>query len=154
MNSVEKGRVAEARVLSELVSSGHEVFVPAFGNARCDLVYLDRSGLPRRVEVKYAARIRASGSVEVHLRQIRANRSQMKVGKFQARNSDILAVYAAPFDAVAFVTATYVEGKSTIHLAAHQCGQGIDHPIGDGTPLEPGRACEGLGGSTPSLSAS
>lgn len=117
MNSVEKGRVAEAKVVARLAEMGLDVFVPVFGNAFCDLVTLDPvTGYPCRIEVKYTSRVLDSGAVEVALRQVRPNRSGNTVKKFDASKSDLLAVYAFPFDGVAFISSATLDGRSSISL--------------------------------------
>jgi hypothetical protein len=111
--SVDKGRVAEAKVVAELVAQSVEVYLPTFGNGVCDLIALcDRQLL--RVETKYTARLR--GGYEVSLRSIRANRSQMVVRKFAAANSDVLAVYIEPADRVAFLPSAPLDGRVAITL--------------------------------------
>lgn len=140
METIFKGRIAEAKVVAELVSDHYEVFVPAFGNAKCDLIVLDAEQKTARIEVKYSSRKRASGAYEVGLRQVRANKANLTTKKFNKANSDFLAVYNPELDSVAFVSSSFVDGKSTIHLHPEQFGKGMGNPIGDGIPLEPERA--------------
>ena len=111
--SVGKGRLAEAKVVAELVAQGVEVYLPIFGNGLCDLIAICDGGLIR-VETKYSAILQ--GGYVAHLRQIRANRSQMLVKHFSAANSDVLAVYVAPLDRVAFLPSALLDGRSAITL--------------------------------------
>ncbi|HEV2355582.1 MAG TPA: group I intron-associated PD-(D/E)XK endonuclease [Puia sp.] len=114
MDSVQKGRLAEARVTVDLLNQGAEVFIPAFGNAKCDLVavYQDQA---MKIEVKHASRYRY-GSYEVSLRQIRPNRSKMITKLFNAGNSDILAVYIGPLDRVVFLLSSGFHGRTSVNL--------------------------------------
>lgn len=48
------GAVSEAMVKGYLGSQGFEVFAPEQGHTRADLVYLDRSGKPVKVQIKTA----------------------------------------------------------------------------------------------------
>lgn len=112
--SVGKGRAAEAKVVAELVAQGIEVYLPTFGNGICDLVALS-DGVLLRVETKYSGHLRAGG-YQVSLRQVRANRSQMIVKKFNAANSDVLAVYVAPLDRVTFLPSAKLDGRTSLTL--------------------------------------
>lgn len=117
MNSIEKGRLAEAKVASELVQQGMEVFVPAFGNAKCDLIALDSEGAALRIEVKYCnAHSNRGESWEVHLRQVRHNSSVTTVKKFNSENSDMLAVYLAAVDKVMLFDAEALHGRSSLAI--------------------------------------
>ena len=121
-SSVGKGRLAEAKVVAELVVQGVEVYLPTFGNGACDLVALC-DGVLLRVETKYSATVRGGGYV-VSLRQVRANRSHMLVKHFTAANSDVLAVYIGPADRVAFLPSARLDGRNSLtlresHLAAY-----------------------------------
>jgi hypothetical protein len=111
--SVGKGRVAEAKVVAELVAQGVEVYLPTFGNGICDLIALC-DGVLIKVETKYTARLRVG--YEVSLRQVRANRAQMTVKKFNAANSDVLAVYVSPIGRVAFLPAAPLDGRVSVTL--------------------------------------
>lgn len=111
--SVGKGRVAEAKVVAELVDQGVEVYLPTFGNGACDLVALC-DGMLFKVETKYTTRLRVG--YEVSLRQVRANRAQTTVKKFNAANSDVLAVYVAPVDRVAFLPSAPLHDRVSVTL--------------------------------------
>lgn len=113
MNSVDKGRIAEAKVVASLVAQGYEVYLPTFGNGLCDLI-TSKDGELQRVETKYVSRTRVPGSYEVSLRQVRANRAVMTVKKFSASNADVLAVYIAPLDAVVFLAAAPLDGRASV----------------------------------------
>lgn len=107
------GRIAEAKVAAVLVSQGLEVYLPVFGNGTCDLIAIGE-GRTTKVETKYVTGRR--GAYEVSLRQVRANRAEMLSKLFNSANSDVLAVYVAPLDRVAFLPSAPLHGRTTISL--------------------------------------
>ena len=109
--------MAEVKVASEMVQQGMEVFIPAFGNAKCDLIALNSEGVALRVEVKYCDAYSNRGkSWEVGLRQTRNNSSGTKNKKFNGKNSEKLAVYLAAVDKVMLFDSETLHGRSTLAI--------------------------------------
>ena len=114
MNTIEKGRLAEAKVVAQLVELGYEVYLPFGGNTSCDLIAL-RTGVLKRVEIKFTSDRTGPDSFEVSLRQIRPNRSGNKVKKFDATQADILAIFVVDTnDVILFEDTTSLHGRSSI----------------------------------------
>ncbi len=116
MESITKGRVAEAKVVTALVQQGWEVFLPPFGNATCDIVAIDNEGKIFKIEVKYTSRRASAFTWQVSLRQTRANRKEMISKKFNAGNSDILAIYIAAEDKIHFMETSSLDGRTSINI--------------------------------------
>lgn len=138
MNTVERGRIAAARVSASLVDQGWEIYLPAFDNGSCDLIAL-HDGLIQKVEIKYASRTVKSGSVEVSLRQTRHNMTGYRINHFDANLSDVLAVYFAPFDRIAFYSAAELDKRCSLtqsikEIEAH--ARIVKPKAGDGICLE------------------
>lgn len=139
MNSVAKGRVAEAQVVGVLVSEGWEVYLPTFGNGYCDLIAM-RPGHLLRVETKYVSTCTPAGSYEVSLRQVRANRSVTVVKKFNSDHSDVLAVYVAPINTVVFFRSSSLHGRNTVSVnQGHLQGGRSLLELAEGAGVEPTR---------------
>lgn len=118
LSTVQKGRIAEAATVLALVEQGYEPYVPTFGNGPCDMMTVV-NGRPVRIEVKYCARpVGAAGAYEVSLRQVRANRREMVVKKFNAGQCDVLAVYLAPAEIVLFFPAAVLHDRVSIRVRA------------------------------------
>lgn len=123
MNSIQKGRIAESQVSAALIQQGYDVFVPAFGNALCDLVAVS-SGEAVRIEVKYCGSLTKNDlSWQVQLRQTRANKAVTTCKKFNAENSDVLAVYLASVERVVFFSAAELHDKSGLYI---KCDADLD----------------------------
>lgn len=113
MDTVEKGRVAAAKVTLSLIEQGWEVYLPAFDNGSCDLVALQGNST-LKVEIKYASRQVKSGSIEVSLRQTRHNMTGYRINHFDASSSDFLAVYFAPLNKVAFYSSIDLDERCSL----------------------------------------
>ncbi len=113
MNTSEQGRVGEALVVAHMVGLGYDIYLPAFGNAPCDIVAM-RDGQMYRVECKSIAAKNKWGSYEAQLRRVRVNTTSTKIHHFDGKSSDILAVCILPEKRVILLDAIDYDGRSTV----------------------------------------
>lgn len=116
MSSVDQGRIGESATVAYFVREGYEVFLPMFGNASCDLIVV-KDGKISRVECKSTSVKTPSGKWIAQLRQVRPNRTGNTVKKFDANNSEFLAIYIVDEDRVVVLDSLVVHGNSTITVA-------------------------------------
>lgn len=116
MSSVDQGRVGESATVAYFVKEGYEVFLPMFGNASCDLIVV-KDGKISRVECKSTSVRTPSGKWIAQLRQVRSNKTSNNIKKFDANNSELLAIYIVDEDRVVVLDSLLVHGNSTVTVA-------------------------------------
>lgn len=114
MDTISKGRLAEAKTITSLVEQGFEVYTPTFGNGSCDLIACVPDGHLLRFETKYTASQRRAERWDVSLKQTRPNRTGVITKMFNANQCEVLSVYVAPLDRVLFFEATLLHGRNSM----------------------------------------
>ena len=114
-DSMDSGTVAELRVAADMARCGYEVFVPVGGKASCDLIGI-LDGTLQRFEVKSTSRSVNPCSWTVELRQKRPNRTSVTTKKFNATNSDILAIYIEPEDRVVYMQSSDMHDRTSVDV--------------------------------------
>lgn len=121
MNVNQKGTVGLIEVIRDLTKKGYECFTPMHDYSPVDLVVLNKSFQPIRLQVKYRETFR--GTIEVHFRSMVNGKS--KTIDFNA--IDGWAVYCPEVDSVVYVSKSEVdlskgsfsfrltEGKNTVN---------------------------------------
>lgn len=115
MDTLWKSRVGEAAVAQHLVESGHDIYMPTFGNARYDMV-TSKGTEVKTVQVKTSEKQVPSGAYEFQLRSVRPNRSNNRIVPFDAEGVDVLALYVMPTGKVVLLDAKDYHGRSTITI--------------------------------------
>lgn len=115
MDTVDQGRIGEAAIVSYFVQNGFDVFLPQFGNTACDLIVLKDNEVSR-VECKSTRSKTSSGKYEVQLRQTRNNKTSSNVKKFNADNSEILAIYIVPENKVIILDSKDYDGRTSVNV--------------------------------------
>lgn len=127
MDRTLKGRIAEARVLTWMVESGHSVYLPWDDNAEYDmLVIAEGSSEVSRVSIKYCDARHASGNWKVEMRNVsrRANNT-VAVKKFNKDACDFIAVYLPIEERVVVVEAD----KATENILTIPAKDAEDHRV-------------------------
>jgi hypothetical protein len=115
MTTIHTGRLGEAAIIAHFVEQGFDIYCPIFGNASCDLV-VGSGGRVFRVEVKTTAYERYPGKYEVQLKSVRHNTTETHIKKFDASNSDLLAIYIVPLKKVVILESEQYNGRTTVTL--------------------------------------
>jgi len=109
------GSLAEAKVIAKLIEHGFHVFVQFSGKGPFDLVvYKDERLL--RVQVKGTSCRTLHGAFPVLIKSVRSYRTGNVVHKFDPSQCDVLAVYVAPLDKVAFLQADEIVSRGQLNL--------------------------------------
>lgn len=94
------GGLAEFKVASELHKIGYYVYTQPSGKGPIDLIVLDESLIPLKVEVKGVSTLNKRGKLEVRIGSVRSNHTSHRVIKFNKDKADILGIYLEPLDKV------------------------------------------------------
>lgn len=115
MNTCLKGNIGEAKVMTQLIESGWEVFIPFSGHAPFDLigVHPETSQL-YRVSVKSCFKKNKDDAYGVRLSQVRMTVNGPKVSAFDNTSCDILACYLGGIDKICFVLSKDIDTKSIL----------------------------------------
>ncbi|OGC23945.1 hypothetical protein A2291_05530 [candidate division WOR-1 bacterium RIFOXYB2_FULL_42_35] len=105
----QKGCIAEAKVLSYLVSKGYKVFLPWGEDHRFDLL-CEVAGAYKRIQVKFVTP--KNGCLEVPLRSMN-NWSRIR---YSSQNVDIMAAFNPDNDKIYFIRLSEFPNMSTIKL--------------------------------------
>jgi PD-(D/E)XK endonuclease len=106
----EKGKIAESKVLSELIKQGFRVSLP-FGDYRYDLI-VEYEGSCHRVQVKYVGAPTKRSTIPVILHSItRSGRHRYGVDEI-----DCVIVYYEPHESFFVIPATDLKGKTALNL--------------------------------------
>lgn len=65
-NTCQKGNVTEAKVLARFVETGHLTFIPFGEGHKCDLIFINKSGALKKVQIK-KSRLSSFGSFMINL---------------------------------------------------------------------------------------
>lgn len=104
------GRIGEMAVVASFLREGWDVFTPAFGTTRCDLVVV-RGDEVRRVETKTTQNRRPSGKYEVNLMSFKGHGDRKK---FDGSKSDVLAVYVEPTGRLHLLDSKKFDGRRSV----------------------------------------
>ena len=100
MDTNQKGDIAEANVVAQLIEKGYTVSEPVNDHCRYDLV-VDNGEL-NRVQVKYAS-LREEGRIYVSIKSSNPNTSGSNQKYYNEDEVDAFAVYCSDTDAVYWV---------------------------------------------------
>ncbi len=117
MNTKERGDVAVGQAISFFMGSGNEVFLPVGDKRDFDLI-IEKDGVLKKVQVKYAGLYTASGVCKVGLRITGGNQSFGYSKKYNKDAFDLLFIYTAkgekyllPWEAITFRNELSIESK-------------------------------------------
>lgn len=105
MHTKDKGDVAEASVIANLVKQGYKVALPRGENLPFDLIAIRPDCSLIRIQVKYR-RIERNGTVSVKLASTWKNTNLTRVVNYDLNTLDYFAVYCPDVDAVAYIPAS------------------------------------------------
>jgi hypothetical protein len=107
--SKQKGAVAEAKVLSYLISKGYQVFVPWGEDHRFDLL-CEINGCFKRIQVKYVTPKNAG--IDVPLRSA----NNWSTIRYTPKNVDLIAAYNPENDKIYFIDLKDYPNIATLKL--------------------------------------
>src|SRR3712207_4673778 len=112
MNPNLRGVIAESAIAAEAAALGFDVYLPAFGSPRCDMV-LDVGGRFVRVQCKHAQH--RDGVVKVRARTCRRAAQGYVRGTYTADDVDVIAAYCADLQRCFAVPIKDFGGRGEIH---------------------------------------
>jgi hypothetical protein len=112
MSTTDMGRLAEAKVISQLVADGWYPFLDISGKCPVDIIAW-KDGETKRIQVKYTG-YQAYGSWTVQLKSVRPNRTKNTIHQFDNSQFEWLAVYIEPEDEVVFIEASTITAKNSL----------------------------------------
>lgn len=89
------------------------MFLPAFGNAECDILAM-KAGAVTRVEVKSTRTMANSGRYRVQLKSVRPNKTANITRAFDAARCDLLAICVVPTGRVHLLEAFKFDGQFSL----------------------------------------
>lgn len=116
-----KGRLAEAKVVTYLLESGYEVYLPFSDNSKYDVLAI-KDGAVKRISTKFTSVKKQSGSWVVEMRQIYRGKNIINIDKFDNTKCDLIAVYIGPIDKVVLVDAQKSTARG-LHITKELTGE-------------------------------
>jgi len=115
MHTKDKGDIAEASVIADLVKQGYKVALPIGENLPFDLIAIRQDYSLVRIQVKYR-KIERSGTVNVKLASTWKNSRLTRVIDYDPATLDYFAIYCPDVDAVAYVPISEVSTQRHFSL--------------------------------------
>ena len=115
MHTKDKGDIAEASVIADLVKQGYKVALPIGESLPFDLIAIRPDCSLIRIQVKYR-KIERSGTVSVKLVSIWKNSSLTRVVDYDLATLDYFAVYCPDVDAIAYVPVSELSTRRNFSL--------------------------------------
>ena len=115
MHSKDKGDIAEASVIADLVKRGYKVALPMGENLPFDLIAIRPDFSLVRVQVKYR-KMNTKGTVDIKLASIWKNSSVTRVVDYDLKALDYFAIYCPERDAVAYISVAELAASRNFSL--------------------------------------
>ena len=112
MNVNEKGNIGLIKVIADLYSKGYHCFTPFDDHCAVDLIALDKSGKPYRIQVKYRSFDVKRKHYEVAARSV-INGKRIPIDRSLI---DGWAVYLSNDDKVVYLPVEMMDGKGCHHI--------------------------------------
>ena len=105
----DKGSIAEASVIANLVKQGHGVALPIGENLPFDLIAIRRDLSLVRIQVKYRSQTK-DGNLMIKLASTWKNSNVTRVVNYDLNAIDYFAIYCPEIDAVAYIPTSELGG--------------------------------------------
>lgn len=112
MNVNEKGNIGLIKVMSDLYSKEYHCFTPFDDHSPVDLIVLDKSGITKRLQIKYRSLDKKRNHYELSARSV----VNGKVIPIDRNLIDGWAVYLADEDKVLYLPISIMEGKGCHYI--------------------------------------
>jgi len=112
MNVNEKGNIGLIKVIADLYSKGYHCFTPFDDHCAVDLIALDKTGKPYRLQIKYRSIDVKKNRYEVAARSV-VNGKRIPIDRSQI---DGWAVYLAEADKVIYMPLDIMDGKGVHYI--------------------------------------
>ena len=112
MNVNEKGNIGLIKVMADLYTKGYHCFTPFDDHSPVDLISMDKSGICKRLQVKYRSLSEKRNHYELSARSV----VNGKVIPIDRSLIDGWAVYLADEDKVVYLGVDLMEGKGVHYI--------------------------------------